>query len=94
MWEKLKNLFRSAKREIRVWRRVAKDDRTPLLAKILIGIAVAYLVSPIEIIPDFIPVIGYLDDVLIVSILLLIALQIIPPEVVSEARKEVSYETL
>ncbi len=92
MWEKLKDLFRKVKREVQVWRIVMKDDRTPRLAKVLIWIAIAYLVSPIEIIPDFIPVIGYLDDILIVSILILIAMQIIPPQVVAEAR-EISHET-
>ncbi len=93
MWEKLKNLFQSVKREVRVWRIVMKDARTPKTAKILIGAALAYLISPIEIIPDFIPVIGYLDDIVIVTILIMIAMQMIPHEVVSEAREEASSGT-
>lgn len=90
MWEKLKNLFQSVKREVHVWRIVMKDARTPKAAKILVGAALAYLVFPVEIIPDFIPVIGYLDDIVIVSILILIAMQMIPTEVVAEAREEAS----
>ncbi len=93
MWEKLKNIFRSVKREISVWRLVMKDERTPVLAKILIWAALAYLVLPFELIPDFIPVIGYLDDILIVSILILSAMQLVAPEIVEDARDQVSNET-
>lgn len=55
-----------------------KDRRTPMLAKILAAIAVAYALSPIDLIPDFIPVIGYLDDVLLLPILIVAAVKLIP----------------
>ncbi len=93
MWEKIKTIFQSVKREAAVWRKVMNDKRTPRIAKILIWAGLGYLILPIDIIPDFIPVIGYLDDILIVSIFILIAMQFIPPEVVQEAREEVSDET-
>ena len=48
-----------------------KDEQTPLLAKILAGLTLAYALSPIDLIPDFVPVLGYLDDVLVLPALLL-----------------------
>ncbi|MDA0275132.1 MAG: DUF1232 domain-containing protein [Proteobacteria bacterium] len=64
----------------------ARDPRTPLAAKILAGIVVAYLVSPIDLIPDFIPILGLLDDLILVPLGIIICLRIIPPQVMAEAR--------
>lgn len=64
----------------------ARDHRTPLAAKILAGIVVAYVVSPIDLIPDFIPIIGFLDDLILVPLGIVICLRMIPPEVMAEAR--------
>ncbi|MDO4466418.1 MAG: DUF1232 domain-containing protein [Bacillota bacterium] len=64
-----------------------KDDRTPLLAKIFAGITVAYALSPIDLIPDFIPVLGYLDDILVLPILVWITIKWIPQEILVEKRK-------
>ncbi len=64
----------------------ARDPRTPLVAKILAGIVVAYLVSPIDLIPDFIPILGLLDDLILVPLGIIICLRIIPPQVMAEAR--------
>jgi uncharacterized membrane protein YkvA (DUF1232 family) len=61
-----------------------KRKDTPLLAKIIIGITVAYALSPIDLIPDFIPVLGYLDDIIILPLLIAWALKLIPPAVMSE----------
>lgn len=63
-----------------------KDKRTPLLAKILAAIAVAYALSPIDLIPDFIPVIGYLDDVLLLPILIIAAVKLIPESVWADCK--------
>lgn len=87
MFEKLKEVVALVKREIKVWRLVIKDPRTPLPAKFLLALAIGYLLLPFEIIPDFIPVIGYLDDVLIVGLLLVLALRLIPREIVDDCRK-------
>jgi uncharacterized membrane protein YkvA (DUF1232 family) len=64
----------------------ARDRRTPLAAKLLVLVVLAYAVSPIDLIPDFIPVIGLLDDVLLIPIGLAIAIRMIPREVMIDAR--------
>jgi uncharacterized membrane protein YkvA (DUF1232 family) len=64
-----------------------RDERTPWYAKLLGVCVVAYALSPIDLIPDFIPVIGYLDDLLIVPLGLWLVRYLIPAEVLSEARR-------
>ena len=83
---KLKAVGRNLKQEVKVYRLVLRDHRTPKLAKILLGLAIGYAVLPFDIIPDFIPVIGHLDDLIIVPTLIIIALKLIPKEVVEECR--------
>jgi uncharacterized membrane protein YkvA (DUF1232 family) len=68
---------------------VLRHPQTPLLAKFLLGLAVAYLLLPFDLIPDFIPVIGQLDDILIVPGLIYLALKMTPVIVVNECRKDV-----
>ncbi|MBN2002421.1 MAG: DUF1232 domain-containing protein [Anaerolineae bacterium] len=63
-----------------------RDPRTPWYARVFAAIVVAYAFSPIDLIPDFIPVLGYLDDLLLVPLGILLALKIIPPEVMRESR--------
>ena len=65
-----------------------KRRETPFLAKILAAIAVGYALSPIDLIPDFIPVIGLLDDVIIVPALIALAVKLIHADVFEECRKE------
>lgn len=65
-----------------------KDPSTPFLAKAVIAVAVAYAVSPIDLIPDFIPVLGQLDDLLILPALIAVAIKLIPPEVLARNRRE------
>jgi uncharacterized membrane protein YkvA (DUF1232 family) len=87
MFDKLKKTGLAIKGELDVYRRVLKDKRTPRIAKILLGLAIGYLLLPVDIIPDFIPVIGHLDDLIIVSALVIIALKMIPKEVIGDSRK-------
>jgi uncharacterized membrane protein YkvA (DUF1232 family) len=61
---------------------------TPWSAKLLAGLVVAYAFSPIDLIPDFVPVLGYLDDLLIVPLGVYLAIRLIPPHVVASARIE------
>ena len=65
-----------------------KDKRTPLIAKIIAAVTVAYALSPIDLIPDFIPVLGYLDDVLLLSILVITVTNLIPKPVWIECRSQ------
>ena len=63
-----------------------KSQKTPIFAKILAAVTVAYALSPIDLIPDFIPVLGYLDDVLLLPGLVTLTLRLIPEEVLTECR--------
>lgn len=65
-----------------------KKKETPLIAKILAGITVAYALSPIDLIPDFIPVIGYLDDLIILPGLVALTVKLIPEDVFAQCREE------
>lgn len=65
-----------------------RDKDTPLLAKILAGITVGYALSPIDLIPDFIPVLGYLDDVILLPVLIALTVRFIPREVLERNRRQ------
>ncbi len=83
---KLKQKARELKADARVLLLAYKDPRTPLSAKILIGITVGYLLSPIDLIPDFIPVLGLLDDLVVVPALIALSIKLIPKNVLQDAR--------
>ena len=86
MLERLKQRARALKKEVFAVYLAAKDPRTPWYAKALIFFVVAHTFSPIDLIPDFIPVLGYLDDLIITPGGLWLAVRMIPPEVLAEAR--------
>lgn len=65
-----------------------KKKDTPLFAKILAGVIIAYALSPVDFIPDFIPLLGYLDDVILLPALIAWVIKLIPKRVLSECRKE------
>lgn len=58
-----------------------KDKDTPIFAKLLSGITVAYALSPIDLIPDFIPILGYLDDIILLPVLITITIKLIPTDI-------------
>ena len=87
--QNLKQKAKKLKSETRVLMIAYKDKRTPLFAKVLIGITVGYLLSPIDLIPDFIPVFGLLDDLIIVPLLIAASIKLIPAAVLLEARETV-----
>lgn len=87
---RLRQIARQFKRELAVYRLVLADPRTPLPAKLVLGAAVGYLLLPFDLIPDFIPVIGQLDDLVIVPGLVLIALKLIPQTVLDDCRARVA----
>ena len=85
----LKTRAKKLKGEAQVLMLAYKDNRTPLIAKILIGITIGYLLSPIDLIPDFIPVLGLLDDLLIVPALIALSIKLIPETVLNDAREQI-----
>jgi uncharacterized membrane protein YkvA (DUF1232 family) len=88
MWKPFKQFGKALKRELALYQRVLKDSRTPRLAKIFLGLAIGYLLLPFDLIPDFIPVLGQLDDILIVPGLFYLALRLIPRDLIEEHRRQ------
>lgn len=78
----------SLKRDIPAVFLALQSKQTPILAKITAGLTVAYALSPIDLIPDFIPVLGYLDDVLLLPGLIALTVKLIPREVFEECREK------
>jgi uncharacterized membrane protein YkvA (DUF1232 family) len=85
---RLREWARRLEREVVVLWICTRHPRTPLLAKALAVAVVAYALSPIDLIPDFIPVLGYLDDLLIVPVGIWLVLKLVPREVMAECRVE------
>src|SRR4249919_667780 len=77
---------RSIRRDVLAIYLAARDPRTPWYAKALALCVAAYALSPIDLIPDFIPVLGYLDDVVIVPLGILAVLKLIPAEIMADNR--------
>lgn len=88
--ESWKQQARALKRETYALYLACRDPRVPWYAKLLAAGVAAYLFSPIDLIPDFIPVIGYLDDLIIVPLGIGLALRLIPPQVMIDCRARAS----
>lgn len=82
----MKRRAKALKRDVTALWYAYKDKRTPWYAKGFAITVVAYAISPIDLIPDFLPVLGYLDDLVLVPAGIALALKMIPPEVMAEAR--------
>lgn len=83
---KARDVRNALAREIRIYRLIMRHDRTPRVARWLLGAALAYAVSPLDLIPDWIPVVGHLDDILIVPLLVWLSLRFVPAGVIAECR--------
>jgi uncharacterized membrane protein YkvA (DUF1232 family) len=83
---------RRLKREVHTIYLAYRDPRVPWYARLFAGLVVAYAFSPIDLIPDPIPVIGYLDDLVLVPLGITLALRMIPPEVMAECRERAKQE--
>jgi uncharacterized membrane protein YkvA (DUF1232 family) len=77
---------RDLKREVYALYLAYRDPRTPWAARIAAACVVAYALSPIDLIPDFVPVLGYLDDLVLIPLGVMLALRLIPPEVMADCR--------
>src|SRR6516165_5462277 len=86
MIERTRQWARLVKRDVHAIYRVARDPRVPWYAKALALCVAGYALSPIDLIPDFVPVLGYMDDVIIVPLGILIVIKLIPPEIMAEHR--------
>ena len=87
---KLKGLARVIKRDAHAIYLAARDPRVPWYAKALALCVAGYALSPIDLIPDFIPVLGYLDDLVIVPLGILAVVKMVPPNVIAEHRAAAS----
>ncbi len=77
------------KSEVRILYLACKDPRTPWYAKVFAMLIIGYALSPIDLIPDFIPVLGYVDDLIIVPAGIVLLMKMIPREVLEEYRAKV-----
>ena len=83
---RLKAWAREIKRDVVAVYFAARDSRTPILVRLLALAIAAYALSPIDLIPDFIPVLGYLDDLLIVPVGLMVVVRMLPSDVLDDSR--------
>lgn len=88
MLTQIRSWARTLKRDVVALWIAARSPRTPMAAKLVAGAVAAYALSPIDLIPDFIPVLGYLDDLLIVPLGIALAVRLIPDHLMVEFRAE------
>ncbi len=84
--QRWKQRARALKKEVYALYLAYRDSRTPWYAKVVAALVVAYAFSPIDLIPDPIPVLGYLDDLVLIPLGAALALRLIPPDVMADAR--------
>lgn len=87
LFERLRSWAKALKRDVVALWRAARDPRVPWVAKAVAGAVAAYALSPIDLIPDFVPVLGYLDDLLIVPAGIWLAVRLVPPDILEEHRR-------
>lgn len=90
--QSLKQFARKLKQETRAVYLASQDSRVPRIARAVAAITVAYAFSPIDLIPDFIPILDDLDDLILVPLGIWLALKMIPPEVLAECREKAAAE--
>ncbi|MBC8138824.1 MAG: DUF1232 domain-containing protein [Fibrella sp.] len=92
MFFRIKSFTRAFKRELKVYQLVLKDEETPRVSRVFLGLAVGYVLMPFDLIPDFIPVLGQLDDIVIVPLFLWLAFRFLPKAVLERCREQVERE--
>lgn len=93
VWRKLKEKAKDLKTNALALYLALKHPKTGLLPKLIIFITVAYAVSPVDLIPDFIPILGYLDDIIILPLLIRLAISLVPKEVMTECLEKAAHMT-
>ncbi|MCM3674642.1 YkvA family protein [Peribacillus simplex] len=88
MLKKIKAWTRNLKKHVFILYFAYKDNRVPWYAKLFAACVVAYAFSPIDLIPDFIPILGYIDDVIIVPLGIMLALKMIPASVLTDCEEK------
>ena len=88
LFPRLQRKARKLKRQTWALYLALKDPHTPWTARLLIGATVAYAASPVDLIPDFIPILGQLDDLVILPAMIILALKLIPRDVMARCRRE------
>ena len=86
--KRLKNRAKSIRRDAFALTIALRDPRVPGIAKLLIALVAAYAFSPIDLIPDFIPLVGYLDDLILLPLAIALTIKMIPKEVWSDCRSQ------
>ncbi len=95
LFARLRDAAKQLKRNITALYFAFRDPRTPWYAKALALLIVGYALSPIDLIPDFIPLLGYLDDLILLPLGIWLALKIIPPDIMTDARAQAAqYERI
>jgi len=89
VFERLKTIAAKLKTEFDFYRRLHKHPQTPKIAKFFLWLAIGYLLLPFDLIPDFIPVLGQLDEVVIIPLLLYCALKCTPQHVIDSCRNQI-----
>lgn len=87
MLQQARSWARRVKRDVLAVWIAARDPRTPSYAKAMAALVAAYALSPIDLIPDFIPVLGYLDDLILLPLGIMLVVRMIPPELMTEYRE-------
>lgn len=85
-WQALREWARTLKRDVLALYLAARDSRTPWMARALAMAVAAYALSPIDLIPDFVPILGYLDDIILVPLGIWLVVRLIPAELMAEYR--------
>jgi len=88
----VKQWARAIKRDVIALWFAARDPKTPMTAKLVAGAVAAFALSPIDLIPDFIPVLGYLDDLLVVPLGILLAIRMVPPDLMTDFRQRAAFQ--
>ncbi|WP_245293848.1 YkvA family protein [Methylobrevis pamukkalensis] len=88
MLRRARDWARRIKRDVVALWLAARDPHVPLVAKLLAAIVAAYALSPLDLVPDFIPILGYLDDVILVPLGILAVVRLVPPPTMARLRGE------